>query len=287
VRAFLVHLRLHFQAILSGIFLWAFLLAGGVPSSRAVLAFLVLHVLLYGGTTAYNAWYDQDTGPVTGLRRPPPAGRACLYGGLGFMLLGAGLAPLVSGAFALVYTAIMLLAIGYSHPRIRFKRTPAASLAVVAFGQGALGFLAGAVVAVPSGLPPLTPELLWGGVAATLLTTGLYPLTQVFQVAEDLSRGDRTFAARYGPRGVFRAALACFALAAAAAVPAARSVFSSAETLLLVVALAALVVVLAAWSRKFDPARVVANHDRVFVLGAITSGSFVALVLRHLLERVR
>lgn len=285
--SFLVHLRLHFQAILSGIFLWAYLLAGGVPDGRMVFAFLVLHVLLYGGTTAYNAWFDQDEGPVTGLRHPPRAGRACLYGGMGFMVVGAALSLLVSGTFAVVYVVIMLLSIGYSHPRVRFKRNPAASLLVVAVGQGALGFVAGATVAVPGGLPPLTPPLFWGGVSASLLVTGLYPLTQVFQVQEDLARGDRTFAARFGPRGVFRATLACFALAVVAVIPAARSVFTRVETIVLVGALAVLIAVLAFWSRRFDPARVMANHDRVLVLGVVTSASFVSMIVWHLVERAR
>lgn len=283
---FLVHLRLHFQLILSGIFLWAFLLAGGVPDRRALWAFLVLHVLLYGGTTAYNAWYDQDEGPVTGLRRPPPAGRACLVGGLGFMLTGALLAGFVSAAFGLVYALIMLLSIGYSHPRVRFKNGPATSLAVVALGQGVLGFVAGAVVAVPRGFPPVSGTLVWGGAAATLLTTGLYPLTQVFQVQEDLARGDRTFAARFGPRAVFRTSLACFGLALATALPAARAVFTRGETVGLTLALGALLLLLAAWSRRFDPRARLANHDRVLALGLVTSGSFVALVVRHLAARL-
>src|SRR5262245_44022502 len=131
MRSFLVHLRLQFQLILSGIFLWAYLLAGGVPNARAVLAFLVLHVLLYGGTTAVNAYYDQDEGPVTGLRHPPRAGPACVRGGLGFMAAGAVLAPCVGAAFAVVYVAIALLSLAYSHPRLRWKNGPASSVLVV------------------------------------------------------------------------------------------------------------------------------------------------------------
>ncbi len=284
--AFLIHLRLQFQLILSGIFLWAFLLAGGVPDRRAAVAFLVLHLLLYGGTTAYNSYYDQDKGPVTGLRAPPPAGRFCLWGGLGFMAAGALLAPLAGLPFSLVYAAIALLSIAYSHPRVRLKNGPASSLLVVAFGQGLLGFLAGAVVAVPAGWPQFNVALVCGGLAATLLVTGLYPLTQVFQIEEDLARGDRSFAARFGPRIVFRTTLACFGLALLTALPAAQTVFTTAETIFLVVALLALCAVVALWSRHYDPARTIANHDRVLTLGLVTSGSFVALIVRHLAGRM-
>jgi 1,4-dihydroxy-2-naphthoate octaprenyltransferase len=286
MRAFFVHLRLQFQLLLSGIFLWALLLAGGRPDGRALVAFVVLHVFLYGGTTAYNAFYDRDTGPVTGLRRPPPAGPACRIGGMAFMAVGAAAAPFVSWTFAVVYAAIALLSIAYSHPRWRWKNGPVTSLLVVAFGQGVLGFLAGATVAVSDGLPRPTLALVCGGVAATLLTTGLYPLTQVFQIRDDLARGDRTFAVHFGPRVVFATTLACFAGALAAAVPAARAVFAPVEVVLLVVALAALIVTVAAWSRRFDPDATLANHDRVFAIGLVTSGCFVALIVRHLAARV-
>jgi 1,4-dihydroxy-2-naphthoate octaprenyltransferase len=286
LRSFLVHLRLHFQLILSGIFLWAFLLAGGVPSWRALWAFAILHVLLYGGTTAYNAWYDQDEGPVTGLRRPPRAERACLVGGLVFMLVGAALAFTVSSTFALIYIAIMLLSIAYSHPRIRFKNGAATSLGIVAFGQGVLGFAAGAAAAVPRGMPSASRELLLGGAAATLLVTGLYPLTQVFQIDADRVRGDRTFAVRFGPRAVFATTFGCFALALVAVLPAANAVFTRAEVVFLGVALAVLLVVLVLWSRRYDPGAQLANHDRVLWLGLLTSGSFLALIVRHLAARL-
>src|SRR5215510_6977910 len=199
MRAFLLHLRLHFQLILSGIFLWGYLLAGGVPNARGLFGFILFHVLLYGGATTVNAYYDQDDGPITGLRRPPPAGPVCLWGGVAFIAIGAVLAWKLGATFALLYSAMALLGLGYSHPRVRFKNGPLASVGIVALGQGGLGFLGGAAAAVPRGLP--APDAAWilGGVAATLFTTALYPLTQVFQIDADLARGDRTFAAHFGP----------------------------------------------------------------------------------------
>ncbi|MFQ5600927.1 MAG: UbiA family prenyltransferase [Candidatus Krumholzibacteriia bacterium] len=284
--AFLIHLRLHFQLILSGIFLWAYLLAGGVPDARGAVAFMVFHVLLYGGATAFNAYYDQDEGPITGLRKPPSAGRVCVVGGWVFMLSGAFLALLVSRTFAGIYAMMLFLGVGYSHPRVRFKDGPLSSLLVVALGQGALGFLGGAAAAVPRGLPAPTLELVPGGAAAVLLTTGLYPLTQVFQIDEDRRRGDRTFAVHFGPRIVFRTAIVCFALGTAAAFPAARSAFSALEAIVLVAGLGILVALLVLWSRRYDPADMLGNHDRVLVLGLLTSGSFVALIVWHLVQRL-
>src|SRR5262249_11176170 len=146
---------------------------------------------------------------------------------------------------------------------------PTSSLLTVAVGQGGLGFMAGAAVAVRSGLPAPNLALVAGGIAATLLVTGLYPLTQVFQIDDDLKRGDVTFAARFGARGVFRTALACFLVALVAAAPAARAVFAPVETALLFAALVALCVALALWSRRYDAKQVLANHDRVLAVALL------------------
>jgi len=283
----LVHLRLQFQAILAGIFIWAFALADGVFDARAWIAFVALHVGLYGGVTAYNAFYDQDVGPVTGLRRPPRAGAACRWGGLAFIAAGAIAALWVGATFAAVYFMIALLGIGYSHPRVRFKRHPLASLGVVAIGQGALGYLAGAAAAVPRGLPPWSVALVCGGVAVVCFVTGLYPLSQVFQIEEDRARGDRTFAVRYGAGTVFRTTLVGFGLGTLFAVPAARSLLHPIEVGLLLAALALLALSIARWAGRYDPRACIANHDRVFAVGIVTSSSFLLLVLRHVLERGR
>ncbi len=283
----LVHLRLQFQAILAWIFVWAFALADGVFDTRACVAFLALHLGLYGGVTAYNSFYDRDVGPVTGLRRPPPAGVACLWGGLGFIAAGAIASLWVSATFAAIYLCIALLGIGYSHPRVRFKRHPLASLGVVAIGQGALGYLAGAAAAVPRGLPPWNLALVCGGVAVVCFVTGLYPLTQVFQIDEDRARGDHTFAVRYGARAVFRTTLVGFGLGALFAVPAARRLLHPLELGLLLAALAFLALTIARWAGRYDPRASIANHDRVFTVGIVTSASFLLLVLRHVLERGR
>jgi 1,4-dihydroxy-2-naphthoate octaprenyltransferase len=281
----LVHLRLQFQAMLAGIFVWGFALGGGHLDARAGLAFLALHLGLYGGVTAYNSYFDRDVGPITGLRRPPPAGAACRWGGLAFIGAGALAAAWISFTFAAIYAAIAALGIAYSHPRVRFKRHPIASLAVVACGQGALGYWAGAAAAVPVGLPSWTVARVAGMIAVVCLVTGLYPLTQVFQIDEDRARGDRTFAVRYGVAAVFRTTLFGFALGTLFMIPAARSFLHPLEVALLVAALAALAWLIRRWSRRFDAAAAIANHDRVFALGIATSTCFTFLVLRHLLER--
>jgi 4-hydroxybenzoate polyprenyltransferase len=271
--------------VLSGIFLWGYLLGGGVPKLRGFFGFLIFHFLLYGGATAFNAYFDQDEGPIAGLRRPPPAGRVCLWGGLAFMLGGAALAWAIGGTFALIYLVMLLLGLGYSHPRLRFKNGPISSILVVALGQGLLGYLGGAAAAVPARLPPMDAPFVLGALTSLLITAGLYPLTQVYQIDEDRRRGDLTFAVRYGPQGVFRTSLVCFVLGGIAGWPAMRATLRPGQALSLTAALALLAGVLFFWSPRYDPKEPRANHDRVFLFALGTSLSFVAVIAWRLVER--
>jgi 1,4-dihydroxy-2-naphthoate octaprenyltransferase len=117
---------------------------------------------------------------------------------------------LSSWQLVLLYTTVMLLSVAYSHPRFRWKARPLLSLLVVALGQGGIGFGAGWVSAATP--PPAlfsSREGMLGMAAAILLTTGFYPLSQLYQIDEDRQRGDFTFAVVYGPRTSFRFSLAC------------------------------------------------------------------------------
>jgi 1,4-dihydroxy-2-naphthoate octaprenyltransferase len=167
-------------------------------------------VFLYGGITAYNSYYDRDEGPVGGLRRPPPVTPALLGFSLGVQLVGLALAVFVGWRLALLYVIVMVLSVAYSHPSFRWKARPLLSLLVVGLGQGGIGFWAGWLCARATPLPLMGSYVGGLGVAAAiLLTTGFYPLSQLYQIEEDRQRGDFTFAVSYGPRVSFAFSLAC------------------------------------------------------------------------------
>jgi 4-hydroxybenzoate polyprenyltransferase len=265
-RSVLVHLRLHFQLLLAPVFLWGCLVAGGGLSWSVGLAFVALHVFLYAGATAFNSYYDRDTGPIGGLERPPPVEAALLPVSLAMKLVGLLLAVLVNVPFLLVYAAFALLSLAYSHPRVRWKASPLASLATVGFGQGVLGFLA-AWAAVRGELwSALTGDGLLGAAAATLLILALYPLTQLYQVDEDRARGDRTVAVVGGPRLCFAVSLVCQVLGGVAMLVVVTRRFGMLDGLLLLIGLLVQAAAVASWAGRFDPRQVLANYHRVSAL---------------------
>ncbi len=209
---FLVHLRLPFQLVLAPFMLFGAALSHGtLRASTFALAFVILHVCIYGGTTAYNTHYDRDEGPVGGMEHPPEAGPWLLPGGIAIQVAGLAVAPLVSWGFFLTCLAFAILGVLYSRPVPRLKGRPWPSLFAVMVGQGMLGAIAGASAV---SAPAFRAELGLGVLGAALLVGGLYPISQVFQMEEDRARGDRTLALLLGPRGTVLLACALFCLGA-------------------------------------------------------------------------
>lgn len=197
---FLIHLRLHYQFfILSGGYLLAALFVDEMNWTQFWFQFLNVHVLLFGGATAYNSWWDKDEGPIGGLKSPPkmepwmwPASMIMQYAGLVW-------AVSVGWNFAIIYFISMALFWLYSSPLTRWKGKPILSLAAIGGSTGMVSFLLGFLAA---GGYPITyfEDLLSIGVACIILS--LYPASQIYQTKEDRRRGDQTFALKFGLKGV-------------------------------------------------------------------------------------
>jgi 4-hydroxybenzoate polyprenyltransferase len=286
VRPLLVHLRLGYQLVfLSPLFAWGFALGGGAFSRRAGWGFLAFHVFLYGGITAYNSYYDRDEGPVGGLREPPPVTAPLLGFSLGIQGIGLGLAFLVGWQLAALYAIVMVLSVAYSHPRFRWKARPILSLVVVALGQGAVGFRAGWLCAATPPRPLLgSYSGMLGMLSAVLLTTGFYPLSQLYQIDEDRRRGDRTFAVAYGPAASFRFSLACLVAGGACIALVVLDRFGARDALLALCAQLALWWVVLRWYRRFH-GEVIANFITLHRLQfAVSAGTLGYVSLRLLLR---
>lgn len=207
-RATLLHLRIPFSLFLLPIFCFAVAVSPpGYEWSRLALVFVILHLFIYPASNAYNSYMDRDEGPIGALEQPPPVTRELYWVSLVLDVLGVLLGLLLDSTFALLLVGYTLISRAYSWRGLRLKKYPWLSWAVVALFQG--GYT---VVTVEQGLAGWTWHDLFGGfwpgfgwalAAATLLVGGSYPLTQVYQHAEDSARGDRTLSLVLGVRGTF------------------------------------------------------------------------------------
>jgi 1,4-dihydroxy-2-naphthoate octaprenyltransferase len=267
VRATWLHLRFPFVYVLSPIFVWGAWRSSGAWSARTTLGFLLVHLALYPGANAFNSAYDRDMGPIGGLARPPvvPAGLA--LGSTLLQLTGAALAPLVGWTFAIAYLALWGVFSAYSHPRTRWKRSPAASTAAIVLGQGGLGFVLGWSAATAD--PPVSAEGLWALLVACAGVAAMYPMTQVYQLAEDAARRDRTLAAVLRPAGVFAWGAAWFGALALGA-----RVLDLPGLGVYALAGAALFLILAALRPRWVPA-----HRHVMAIAYLNSTVFLAYMI--------
>ncbi|MBX3000744.1 MAG: UbiA prenyltransferase family protein [Caldilineaceae bacterium] len=280
-RTLFIHLRLHFQILLAPIFLWGVFLAGGSPNLPFWIAFVAFHLCLYGGTTAFNSYYDRDEGPVGGLEKPPPVVNALLPFSLILQGIGAGLATLVNLPFLVIYLIIFVMGAAYSHPHTRWKANPLGGLATVAIGQGVLAGLGGWVVA-NADLAAISPLHWIGLIAASAITVGFYPLTQIYQIDEDLGRGDLTFAAWVGPRGSFIYAIIVMTLAALALLFVILRLLGPLNAGMVAIFYGGLLAFIVHWALTYDPAQIVRNFRRVMRIYMLTSLGFIGFIGWHL-----
>jgi len=285
------HLRLPFNALLSPVFVWGVWLGGGVADPwRLAVAYLSLHVFLYGGTNALNSYYDRDEGPIGGMLRPPPVDRGLLAWAWGVQAAGLPLAATVGGPFLAVWLSLLLVATAYSHPRWRWKARPATAVAAVAWGQGGLGALAGAWAVADRDrgwgvLADLGQPQLWLGLAAAAgLLTGLYVVSQVYQTAEDRRRGDRTWPVLLGPGPALRWAAVASGVGGLVLVTLLGRSVGAAAVLPLVLLLGGLGVAQLRWAVGFDETDVEGNFRRAMALVAV-GGVGLTLYLAWLLVR--
>lgn len=277
------HLRLPFNLLLAPIFLWGVLLAGGTSSDASVwLAFVSLHLFLYGGTNAFNSYYDRDEGPIGGMLEPPQVDPGLLPFSLAVQALGVPLAWLVGPSFLVAYLLLFAVFTAYSHPAIRLKADPVAAMTAISLGQGGVGFIAGWLSVRPDPLSLASLDTIWGAATTCLLLTGLYIVTQSYQVDEDRARGDRTLPVVLGPGKAIRLAIFVSGVGGLALVAFVAERFGTAWA----GALGAIFVAEGAWlwqfAATFDPADVRGNFRRVMRFATLSSAVLATFILWQL-----
>ncbi len=196
---FLLHLRLHYQLfILSGGFLLGGLLADQMNTVQFWLQFLNVHLLLFGGATAFNSYWDKDEGPIGGLKNPPKMTDWMRMASLIMMYLGWIWALYLGVIYFAVYGVSLLLFWLYSTPLARWKSHPYLSLLAIAVSTGFNSVLLGTIAAGGS----ISVSVIISALGASMILLSLYPVSQIYQMDQDKRRGDRTFAVEYGVDGV-------------------------------------------------------------------------------------
>ncbi len=284
LRAYWKHLRVPFQLSLAPLFLWGYFQVSLCLTPAAVLGFIAFHFCLYTGLTAFNSAYDRDEGPVGGMLTPPPVPAGLLEVSLAVQALGAILAACVNRSFLTIYLIIAAMGAAYSHPCLRWKAHPVAGALTVFIGQGALAALAGWAAATGGVATAMSERGVLCLLSAAFTTLGLYPLTQVYQIAEDAARGDRTLAVVLGPERALRFGFGCLAAASVLAVTLMARYSTRLDTALMVVGYAFILWQVARFARAYRQRRhtVVSAFRTAMRLNFLTSAGFLIFIALHL-----
>lgn len=213
-RDLLLHLRIPFSLFLMPVYWFALSQSQHPHLGRAVAVFVILHLLIYPASNAYNSYFDRDEGPIGGLEHPPPVDERLHR--LAWALDGLALVlslVLVGWPFAVAMLVYSTISKAYSNDKIRLKKYPVLSWLVIGLFQGGFTYLA--VLQAVDNLP-LAEFTRWQHGFPALLATanllGFYPMTQIYQHDEDARRGDLTMSRLLGIRGTFLFTGAVFGL---------------------------------------------------------------------------
>ena len=194
------------------VYWFALFAAPEIHVQNALLAFFILHFLVYPASNGYNSYIDRDTTSIGGLEHPQMPTRQLLTATIVLNAVAIALSLFIGLAFTIGIIVYILASLAYSSRQIRLKKYPVTGYLTVIVCQGALVFyLVYAAVAARGTHVPLS-----GLVAAALLIGGFYPLTQVYQHQADAADGVKTMSMLLGYRGTFLFAGIIYALAFAA-----------------------------------------------------------------------
>jgi 1,4-dihydroxy-2-naphthoate octaprenyltransferase len=212
-KSVLLHLRIPFSFFLMPIFCFSLSQSPQPDLLTTIFVFLIIHLLLYPASNAYNSYYDKDEGSIGGLEHPPPVSKKLLYAAWAFDVAAVLLGLLIGWELALALLVYGLVSKAYSYDRIRLKKYPIISWLVIGVFQGAFTYLMvfQAINHVPIA-ELFKPEVWVPALLSTVWLMAAYPMTQIYQHEEDARRGDLTLSRMLGVRGTFLFTAAAFVL---------------------------------------------------------------------------
>jgi len=193
-------LRFHFSFFLMPVYWFALSFADNIYLPRAILVFIILHLLVYPSSNGYNSFMDKDADSIGGLKKPLQPTRQLFFVSVIMDMTAIALSLFVSHLFTFCVSIYIICSRLYSYRGVRLKRYPILGYLTVIINQGALTFF---MVNHGSEIY-LTNHMSWLGLlAAAFLIGGFYPITQVYQHEADKKDNVTTISMLLGKKHTF------------------------------------------------------------------------------------
>ena len=198
------HLRLPFSFFLLPVFLFALSQSVQINWVDTILAFLILHVLVFPSSNGYNSYQDRDEGSIGGLKYPPKVTTNLYYATLLMDILALSAGLIISVYFSLMLLVFIIMSRAYSYRQIRLKKYPFIGFFTVFVFQGAFVYLMSATAIIGANWMFLFSENSIICMAISSLFIGsIYPLTQIYQHQADKNDGVISISYKLGYTGTF------------------------------------------------------------------------------------
>ena len=193
-------LRFPFSFFLMPVFWFALSATTQINWLNAIIAFMLIHLLLYPASNGYNSYMDRDTESIGGIEKPLEPSYELFIVSIVMDLIGLILAFLLNTNFGIGYFCYILFSRLYSWRKIRLKKYPIIGYLTVILNQGALIFYMVFQVSNTPISASVPIDLL---VSSSLLIGGFYPITQVYQHKQDQEDQVKTISILLGKKGTF------------------------------------------------------------------------------------
>ncbi|SDD20004.1 UbiA family prenyltransferase [Williamwhitmania taraxaci] len=198
------HLRFLFSFFLLPVFLFALSQTNEINWVNTVLAFLILHILVFPSSNGYNSYQDRDEGSIGGLKYPPKVTSNLYYATLLMDILALLAGFLISVYFSLMVLVFILMSRAYSYRLIRLKKYPIIGFLTVFVFQGAFVYLMSSVAISRVNWAELFSEnSIICMIISSLFIGSIYPLTQIYQHQADKNDGVISISYKLGYTGTF------------------------------------------------------------------------------------
>lgn len=199
-RSTIQHLRFGFSLFLMPVYWFALSQATHINPVKAIVVFIILHLLVYPASNGYNSYMDKDKGSIGGIKTPLPVKRELFYLSVFMDAIAIAASLFISVKVAVAIFIYIMASRLYSYRGIRLKKFPIIGYVTVILCQGALVYY---IVSVAVAETVTLSQLLFPALITSLLIGGTYPLTQVYQHEQDKADGVTTLSYLLGVKGTF------------------------------------------------------------------------------------
>lgn len=202
MKSIIQHFRFPFSLLLLPVFLFGLhevKTTATIDWKNTILLFIILHVMVYPSSNAYNSLQDKDTGSIGLVKNPLEPSKHLSWLSKVIDSLALLLSLLINLPTFIGVGLYILFSRLYSYRNIRLKQYPIIGFLTVFIFQGAVVFL----------ITHLANDVFIYNVNTFLMLTAscligaIYPLSQIYQHEQDKEDGVTTISYMLGYRGTF------------------------------------------------------------------------------------